>query len=364
MARIVIDGTPFLYQGNGVSRVTEALILSLHKYKKQEDSIDIYCRAFKGTTSNLPKDINIKRYRIPKKAEPIMQKLGFIEKFMPADLYHATDHYLPLKYPEKSIVTIHDLLFKLYPNPDWPIHQYLQQHVPNFVKRCKKIVAISEHTKKDIVEQLNVSEEKIVVIPWAVNTEQFFACDDSSRPTILDDYIPCSKNYFLAISCSTKRKNTPRLLAAYERINNNKEIPDLVLAWNPPEEILKKYNHPKIHFIGKVSEEQLVPLIRHAKAMIYPSLYEGFGLPILEAQACNTAVLSSNQSCLPDVAGDAALLVDPTNIESIAQGLYKLSFEPLFVRQLQEKGLENIKRYSWEKTTEAYINLYREAIEA
>lgn len=357
MKRIVLDGTPFLFPGAGVGRVTQTLVETMVKQLPDDLSLGLYARCLRGKTLRLP-GLPVRRFRWPKKLEPAMARLKLIERMVPGDLYHATDHYLPMNQPKNAVVTIHDLLFMIRPNPNFSIHAIQRRLVPPFVDSCRQVIVISEQTKRDAMEHLKVSEERITVIPWAVD-RTFFSPPES--PGFIPGFLPLTEPYFLAVGCNTERKNTPRLLDAY--VQSGVQSP-LILAWNPPVEIRSKYaSNSNIHFIGRVSEKQLRDLYRGALALVYPSLYEGFGLPALEAMACGCPVIASNTTSLPEVGGHAVLYVDPENTESISHEMKVLEESASLQSSLREKGFKQLEKFSWEKTAQATLDVYRQSLE-
>ncbi|MDF7823987.1 glycosyltransferase family 1 protein [Pontiellaceae bacterium B12227] len=357
MKTVVLDGTPFLFPGAGVGRVTQTLVETMAQQLPGNLSLRLYARCLRGKTLRCP-GLPMTRLRLPKSLEPAMAKVQLIERLVPGDLYHATDHYLPMNHPHNAVVTIHDLLFMIRPNPNFSIHAIQRRLVPPFVKACRHVIVISEQTKKDVMKHLLVPEEQITVIPWAVD-ETFFTPPEITG--FMPGFLPVSEPYFLAVGCNTERKNTPRLLEAYCRSGARSP---LVLAWNPPNDIREKYaSNKSIHFIGRVTEEQLRDLYRSALALVYPSLYEGFGLPALEAMACGCPVITSNTTSLPEVGGDAVLYIDPENTDSIAHEMKALEESAELQDALQKKGYEQVKRFSWKKTAQATMNVYSQCLE-
>jgi glycosyltransferase involved in cell wall biosynthesis len=297
-----------------------------------------------------------------------MARLGLVERLAPGDLYHATDHYLPLRDPARAVVTVHDLVFLLRPEPGWGIHRHMARIVPPFLKACRHIIAISEYTKRDLVEHLAIPEEKVTVIPWAVDRE-FFTPDAPASPdypTCLQERLPERPPYLLAVGCNMGRKNTPRLLEAYAELAHGGARHHLVLAWTPPESLRARYQEnelaERIHFIGKVSEIDLRDLYRHAAAAVYPSLYEGFGLPVLEAMSCGTPVITSPVTSLPEVGGEAVCYVDPEDVASIRNALAAVEDGAQSITRLHEAGLAQAARFSWERCAQQTLAVYESCL--
>ncbi len=215
--------------------------------------------------------------------------------------------------------------------------------------------ANTENSKKDMVETMNVSPDKIRVIPWGIRNDLFFPSEENVKTP-----------YFFSVSCNMERKNTPRLIDVYIELAKTNPVNDLILIWDAPAEIRKKvsdsgFGH-RIHFIEKVSDKELQKLYAGATATIFPSLYEGFGLPVLESMACATPVICSNNSSLPEVGGEAAIYIDPFNNQSILDAL--IAFENKFYNRelLVKKGLKQVSNYTWKKCAIETAKVYENSL--
>lgn len=290
--------------------------------------------------------------------------LGFL--LPDVDLFHSPDHVFPALAKLKTVVTIHDLAFLLFPeNYTWINGTYLKSMVPASLKRAARIIVDSENTKKDLISLLSVSEEKIRVIPAGV--------DESFSPTIEPDKVAKAKHkygitgdYILYVGTLEPRKNIGRLVEAYSRLESRRDL-RLVIAGGKGwlyDELFKKVEELKIDesvsFLGYIPRKDLPALYSGAELFVYPSIYEGFGLPVLEAMACGTPVITSNVSSLPEVAGDAALLIDPNNVEELASAIEKLLSDSELRSELMNKGLERAKLFSWERTARETLAVYQE----
>jgi glycosyltransferase involved in cell wall biosynthesis len=367
--RIAIDATPLLFPGTGVWRVTRALLETMLRLQTPYE-LHLFARRLRGKREQLEVAGHaVQRLRIPRSAVDLLRGLGLTELLSSADLYHATDHYLPLKKTSASVVTIHDLVFLLAPEAHFARdHAYFAARVPEFARNCRRIVAISEHTKRDIVEHLAIPAERIDVIPWAVDRKLFFpAPDEAALRERLSERHRIRWPYFLAVSCSEGRKNTPRLLEAYAQLAERGPRHHLVVRWNAPAKIKTKFQRGRlaelIHFVRPVDDEGLADLYRGATAMAFPSLYEGFGLPVLEAMSCGTPVLTSRNSSLEEVGGDAARYVEPVSTESILNALEDFEHGSPRVAGLREKGLTRADTFSWEKTARMTLDVYAKCLD-
>jgi glycosyltransferase involved in cell wall biosynthesis len=360
MQPILFDCTPSLFPSNGVGRVTRALLNALLKQMDPKDFI-LYNRSLRKKIQGFP---NSKKFRIPfpKVLEQLIKKLGLLDRLAKdVSLFHATDHYMPLENCEKAIVTVHDIIFLKRPEKHLSkLHKDMAKRVPPLLKKCLHIITCSEYTKKDLVEHLNIPADKVTVITWGLNHELFKPSEDPKMTEIsLARKFGITSKYFLAVSCSTGRKNTPMLLNCYEDLLRKNPTNDLVLLWDAPEEIRQRYNHPKIHFTKKVDDESLRDLYRCATATVYPSLYEGFGLPVLESMSCGTPVICSDVTSLPEVGGNASLYINPLDAESLSQQMLKFERNELDIEKMIKDGLKHASNFTWEECAKQTINVYK-----
>ncbi len=365
---ITLDATPFMFARGGVGRTTLTLFQTMQALRP-EYRFRLYARRFKGGALDVPENVDcFRRFRLPKSSEPLLAKLGLVERFVNADLYHATDHYMPLKHPERAVVTIHDLLFMTRPEAGWGIHEYQLKVVPPFAKKCRRIITCSNYTKKDIVEQLQIDPELIHVVSWGIDQRVFHPPEDrDALQEILRKDLGIDFPYFLSVGCNCGRKNTPRLLEAYAEMVADSPDNHLVLVWDPPAEIRRKYAQEPysrfIHFTGMVTDELLVNLYQGATATVYPSDYEGFGLPVLESFACGVPVITSDRSSLPEVGGDAAIYINPDDVDSIKNAMCDIENHDVDLHFLRERGLEICGRFTWEACAAQTLSVYERALE-
>ena len=350
MSQIVLDCTPALYTTNGVGRVTEALLQSMLKHNLGNEFL-LYSRSFKKKFKEYKGCKNL-RMRIPKQLEGLINKWKIIEKLAPkADLFHATNHYMPLKDADRAIVTVHDLIFLKQPeNHLKGIHAEMAAKAPEFIKKARHIITCSEYTKNDLCNILNIQESKITVIPWGLNQELFRIPENKNQTrNSLNEKFGIQKPFFLGVSCSIGRKNTPMLLNAYKKLLKSNPENDLVLVWDAPQDIREKYKHPRIHFTGKVNDESLRDLYGCATATIYPSLYEGFGLPVLESMSCGTPVICSDVTSLPEVGKDAAIYINPLDQQTLVNAMENFENNLSGLEELETKGRKLAAEFTWEK---------------
>lgn len=275
-------------------------------------------------------------------------------------LYHPFQ-YLSLFSRAKQIITIHDFIPLYFPNVAKHQNLYYKILMPILLKKAYKIVAISENTKKDILKFYNVNEDKIEVIYNGYDEKLFN--DTNINKDILKKY-NISYDYFIMVGASYPHKN---LEIAIESMAGIKEDCKLIIVGKDSPYILKLKDlaknlniEDKINFIGYVPDEDLPSLYNYSKAFVYTTLYEGFGLPIVEAMACGTAVLSSDNSSLPEVYGDAALVFENNSSKDLKEKMEIILKDNEVRDELIKKSVINIKRFSWKKTAkEVYKILIR-----
>jgi len=366
--RIVIDATPLLYTASGIGRSTRKLIETILSLKHDEEIV-LFGRRMLGRRLNslgLPaKTVHI---RAPRMAEAAIRSLGLVEGFCHGDLYHATDFYMPVRDVGRTVASIHDLIFLIEPE-DMPDHIRLARWVPDFVRRCRHIITPSNHSKTDIVNRLGVDPAKVDVVYWGVDRSEFKPePDGEGLKARLSGLLGFSRPYFLAVSCSTGRKNTPFLLRAYSRLLRDEPEHDLVLVWEAPESIRDQYTKPgvaqRIHFIGRQGDQALRDLYCGATAVLFPSLYEGFGLPILEAMSCGTPVITSNVTSMPEVGGEAAVYVNPRDEESLLSALEAFENRDPRVQGLRDKSLRQASLFTWERCAQETLAAYTKVLNA
>lgn len=295
-----------------------------------------------------------------------------IDNFLPRDLdlfFSPHFNFTSLNNTTKHVLTIHDLSFMRYPE----FFNYRKNfwhsliNLKKLTKDTKRIVAVSENTKRDIVELLNVSENKVEVIYSGINLNIKAVIKEKKERFIKKHSL--KKNFILYIGNIEPRKNITGLIYAYNLLRDkNVKLVDtqLVLAgamgWKNRAIYQARENspyHEDIKFIGYVNQEEKEYLYEEAIYLCYPSFYEGFGFPPLEAMAKSLAVITSNVSSLPEVVGSSALLINPYDINDLATAMELLYFDNTLREDLIKKGKEQIKLFNWQKTALKYLNLFK-----
>lgn len=338
----------------GVDGYTYNLINSLGKVDNQNKYIIYF--------NKIPQYFDISHPSIVTRYIPLTRfwtqiRLAFECLIKPPEILFVPAHTIPvIRRPKvKTIVTIHDLGAEfLAEYHQFPQKIYLNWSTKYVAKNATHIIAVSENTKKDLIKQFKVNPKRISIVHEAVNTDIFYPRNNTEIENVRKEF-GLTKPYLLFVGTIQPRKNLLALIKAFSKIKN-KNI-DLVLAGKPGWLCEEIYQAPekfgvenRVKFLGYVPEEKLPALYSGAQIFTFPSLYEGFGLPLLEAMATGLPVLTSNSSAMPEVSGGNALLVNPKKIESISSGLNYLLSSPLKRQKLRKNGFEWVKNFTWEKT--------------
>ncbi|MCU0495648.1 MAG: glycosyltransferase family 4 protein [Chloroflexaceae bacterium] len=286
-----------------------------------------------------------------------------------ASLFHGTLNVVPLACPVPSVVTIHDLAFIRFPQTFRSYNRtYLDFMTRTTVRRAARILAVSEHTKREVVGMLGVPPERVVVTPNAVRDH--FRPPEPSALAAFRTRHSLPEQFVLYVGTLEPRKNLSRLLDAYAQIARDTNVPLLIgggkgWLYQPVFERLEQLGlKDRVQFIGYIEEEELPLWYAAATLFVFPSIYEGFGMPPLEAMACGTPVLTSNSSSLPEVVGDAGLTFDPTDTNALATSLLRLLRDGDLRAELRERGLQQAARFSWHTTAERTLAAYEAAVQS
>lgn len=295
---------------------------------------------------------------------PIPYGTFFKEK---SDVYCYFNYHIPPFVRGKRIAAVYDMVIKDYPETvRMKTKMMLYLTLKQSIKRADKIVTISEFSKERIMHFYKVPEEKIELIPCGVDRERFRPVNDKKLIDGAKEKYGTGERYFLFLGNLEPRKNLSRLIEAYslacER-EGKENFPNLAVAGVKGwlfDKILEKANaeKDKIILTGYVHDDDVPLLMNGAVAFCFPSIYEGFGMPPLEAMACGTPVLTSNVSSLPEVVGDAGIQVNPYSVEEIAEGLILLNKDLELRKSLSEKGIERSRIFSWEKSANKMLRLF------
>lgn len=287
------------------------------------------------------------------------------------DLFLSPDGYLSLRANCKQLAVIHDLNFEHYPNDlTFLVRKYYKYFFPRFAKKATRIATVSEFSKADIVKTYGIKEQLIDVVYNGCNTLYTPITEELQQKT--RNKYSDGNSYFLFVGALHPRKNISRLFKAFDLFKSkNPGSTKLVIVgvkyyWTS--DIKNTYIGMKhkddVVFTGRLSSEELKNVLGSALALTYVPYFEGFGIPILEAMNCNTPVITSNITSMPEVAADAALLIDPFSVESIANGMQEMATNTALRSQLIEKGKKRSSDFSWDKTANALWASIEKAVKA
>jgi len=367
--RIAIDLTPVPKQMTGVGKYAQGLVKSLAEYdRKNHYWIFIKGNQYQDFDPN--KDnfhiIHLSNilYNIPIRIlwEQLVLPLYLYRKKI--DILHSIHYTTPLITSCKCVITFHDMTFYLFPEKHTHVKRaFFHSFIPLSIKKATRLIAVSENTKSDIQERFDISLPKIDVIYETIDSIYHTLRDIDAILHIKKKY-EIQDKFILYVGTLEPRKNVLRLIQAYNRlILENKINHQLVIAgkkgWSYQEifnmvERLDSNVKKMVIFTGYVPEEELPLLYNAADLFVYPSLYEGFGIPPLEAMACGVPVIVSNVSSLPEVVGYAGILVDPYNVEELCQTIYKVITEKDLREVLKKKGFQRAQEFSKEKLAKKF----------
>jgi glycosyltransferase involved in cell wall biosynthesis len=308
-------------------------------------------RYLRALLRELPSEVEVRRFGFggDGRAATLARELAWYPVGLPraarragVDVLHCTTYRGPLRSAASFVVTVHDLAVFRHPEafPRWT-RAYGRLVVPHMIRAARRVIAVSEFTRRELVELLRVPAERIRVIPNAVEAE--FRPDG---PTAEGDYV-------LAVGTLEPRKNLERLGEAARRLGIELRVVG-ARGWGDV-----SVNGSGVRWLGELPDDELARLYRGARCVAYPSLYEGFGIPILEAMACGAPVVTSAGGATEEVAGGAAVLVDPLDPAEIARGIEEAAARRDELRRL---GLERARRWTWSDVAAATVEVYREAL--
>ena len=375
--RIAIDYSAAVNQRAGIGRLVRNQVRALAELDQENDYRLVYARPNRGSEPQFPLARNFVRHEVGLRERwlTIMwhrAKVPLPADWLsgPVDVYHSPDFVLPPLRHARGILTVHDLAFLMRPEcADEHLRSYLEEVVPRSVRRADFIIADSENTRNDLVVLLGVNPASVAVVPGGVE-ERFTRVTDPGMLGRARRKLGVGDSPFiLAIGVIEPRKNLNRLMDAFEYLKQRDAVPEdlkLVLAGGKGWLFDGIYEHhaaspvrDDILLPGFVPDELLPAIYSAADVLAFPSLYEGFGLPVLEAMACGTPVVASRASCLPEVAEGAALLIDPTNVDGLAVSLELALADQTLRAQLADQGLERAGHYTWQGAAERLLDVYR-----
>jgi glycosyltransferase involved in cell wall biosynthesis len=288
------------------------------------------------------------------------------------DIFHATEHLLPPMRTQKSVFTIHDLIFRFFPEYHLPLNRwYLSLMLPRFMRRADAIIAVSENTRRDVSRLMGIPSEKIQVIYEGVHP-CFHPIRDADEIARVCEKYRVPEKFILYLSTIEPRKNVVGLVQAFHALlAQDATTPDLVIAGRKGWLYQPVFQHvhdlgleSRVHFTDWIEEVDAPTLISAAEMFVYPSLYEGFGLPPLEAMACGTPLICSNAASLPEVVGDAALLVNPKSVNEISAAMSRVLSDAALRDEMRAKGIARAAQFTWERAARETLAVYHQVTDS
>lgn len=372
--RIAIDGYPLVPPRAGIGQYTYHLIKALARVEPAHEYVVLYPRLTRSLRMRevpiFPEEcvrvvsegrFRTLRFRVQRKlgvGTPVERRIGSF------DVYHATNYVFTHAVKRaRRVVTIHDMTLVLF--PEWHPRARVNSMTHELARSLEiadHILADSAATRDDIVKQFSVRSERISVVPLAAD-RSFRPLPAEEIQKVLSHWGLVHDGYLLFMGTIEPRKNLLRLLQAVELAGSG--IGPLVIVgadgWGSDEvarHIERLQRAGRLSYLGYVPDDARPSLINGARSFVYPSLYEGFGLPVLEAMACGVPVLASNVASLPEVVGDAGVLVDPHDVDAIARGMARLWHDDALRRDLSIRGIERARAFSWERTASQTLGVY------
>ncbi len=365
--RIALDTYHAARPHGGIARYVRRLASAMFEMEKGHEYILFSNRFRDAQTAWNPKLTYVKAVNLsaPKR---LMQVLWNSLSWPPVeywtgniDLFHGMHFVLPAVRNARTVLTVHDLTFlrhpELFHDPDLNKRGYLHE-LPAALERADAVVAVSQSTKNDMVELMGYPEDKIRVIFEGVESHFFIRSDAGKTERILVKYGLKRPYLIFLVGTPEPRKNLERTIRAARRAAPN--IPVAIIGPKTEMKQLLGSMADGVHFLGAIADDDLSVLLHNAEISLYPSLYEGFGLPILESMAAGVPVITSNLSSCPEVAGDVGVLVNPYSVDEIAEAIASLMADEQGRYVLRKAGIERARRFSWERAASSVFKLYQE----
>ena len=370
--RIGIDYTAAVRQGAGIGRYTRELVRALAELDRGNDYVLLAATGRQGQEpGEWPPNFRVRSVPISDRVLAILwhrlQLPLWVELATgPLDIFHSPDFVLPPVRHARTLLTVHDLSFMRHPEcADANLRAYLNKVVPRSVHRADLVLADSQNTKDDLVELLGVAPDRIEVIYPGVE-ERFRPIEDQALLGKVRRRYNLPPRFVLGLGTLEPRKNFPCLIKAYSSLVTRYPSLQLVIAGGKGwlyQEIFATVERlgleAQVIFPGFVADGDLPALYNLADLFVFPSLYEGFGLPPLEAMACGTPVITSNASSLPEVVGQAGLMVEATDVEALAEAMKRVLEDDALREGMIAKGLEQAREFTWEGAAAKLLSLYQ-----
>lgn len=372
--KVILDAGPAVHQAAGLGRYATELAAALWRGESNRTDLALFYNDHSGhrlpaALADVPSwrlPMGQYRWRLSALASQVVHRPNLQRHLPPGDVYHATEHLLP-RMARRTVLTVHDLIFRHLPETHTLRNRaFLATAMPIFARRADAIIAVSEQTKRDVVTAYGVPEAKVEVIPEGIDQDLFQpACTGCDLSQALRQR---HGDYLLMVGTLEPRKNHAAAARALAILNQRGRSLNLVVVggsgwkFSPFHQLVEELNLvTRVHFAGRVPDAELPAYYTNARVLLQPSLYEGFGFPILEAMACAAPVVSSNRSSLPELAGDCALLVDPTEPDAIAHAVEQVLDQPRLRSEMIRGGRKRAATFTWaeaaRRTADIYLSL-------
>lgn len=378
---VVMDAGPAVHQRAGLSRYTQQLATHLLAYHHEQIALTLFYNAHSShflppslqTAAHYSLPLGQYAWRLSVLATQLLHRPAYERKLPPSQLYHATEHLLPYLL-RPTVLTVHDLIFERYPqHHKWTNRFFLTVGMRLFVRTASGIIAVSQQTKRDLIELYGTPAAKITVIYQGIDPT-FAPAPPAAVQRARDKYTlhnqdGTARPYLLMVGTLEPRKNHVTAMRALARLKA-RGLPHCLLVvggegwlFAPIQAQVAALGLANdVHFTGYVPAADLPALYSGAVAVLQPTLYEGFGFPVLEAMACGAPVVCSNSSSLPEAAGQAALLVKPTDDETLAAAIQRLIVEPELTEELRRLGIHRAATFRWERCADETVAVYQQLL--
>lgn len=365
-----MNASPAVHHIAGLGRYTQELMTALLALDSENEYVAFYNRPSDARVDppldrlpHITTDLATKPWRMTALLSHFV-RVPQDRMFPEIDLFHATDHLLPRLARVRSVFTLHDLVFRFYPHTHKALNRwFLTLMMPRFLKAADAVIAVSEHSKRDAIQIYGIDEAKITVIYEGVHAR--FRRESADSMAAVRHRYGLPERYILSVGTIEPRKNLTSLLEAYHNLKKGRSESGLVIVgkkgWLYADFFRRLHElglEDEVLFPGFVPDDDLPAFYSAADLFVFPSLYEGFGLPVLEALACGTPVVASNTASLPEVAGEAALLVDPSSVEALVRAMLDVLNSSELRDDLRARGPIQAAKFTWQRAARETLAVY------